>query len=102
MNLIKRHIPGFVDHEPEDLIEIEFETLQQLLDIEFVKRWDTPRLERYTVGREPSSVVRTPLMAEMVDGGFWVLGFLKEDMPELPSWDKSVCDARKLANKTNV
>lgn len=39
MNLIKRHIPGFVDHEEEDLVEVQFNTTEELLNIEWVKKW---------------------------------------------------------------
>lgn len=96
-NRIKRHIPGFVDDE-DDLIEVDFTTVEELMNIEFVRRWTENEigaaLHRIVVGRE-GRLSGTVLMAEMKDGSFWVLGFLKKDVPSLPSWDKAACDARK-------
>lgn len=94
-NTIKRHIPDFIDHEPEDLFEASFNDIDELLEIEWVDRWTkSPSFLQFTVSRDDINYYL--LMAEMVDGTFWVIGYLADDVPELPAWSKITCDARKV------
>lgn len=84
MNHIRARIPGGVDFRDAPP-EGEFSTLEELLEIPFVKRRTTnPLFARFSVGREVED--SCVLMAEMKDGKFWGVGYLKEDVPELPTW----------------
>lgn len=80
-NVAHQHIPGFVTgSDPED---IPFSTLEELLDVPFIARWKTDRFSRYSLSDKH-------LMAEMKDGGFWVLATLDWPIDGLPMWDNSM------------
>lgn len=90
---IRQHIPAFVDGiEPG---RADFETLEQLLAVPFVKRWSEPAeaFRRYSYVprryeyRESRNV--DYLMAEMADGKHWVIGYIEPGAGErfgLPEW----------------
>jgi hypothetical protein len=51
-NLIKRYLPGFIDHDEEDLVEVHFNTTEELLNIEWIKTWrDHPGFNGYRKDR---------------------------------------------------
>lgn len=86
-NKIRQHVPAFFEgFEPET---VEFETVEQLLDIPWVHHFtEHPEFYRFSLHRD----CRT-LMAEYKDGAYWlVVGFIMHPMwhvsPEkLPRWE---------------
>jgi hypothetical protein len=98
MNKIKRHIPGFVDHDEEDLVEVEFETPEELLAIEWVARWQTitgNRFIQYSKSdpRDGQPLLMVEVKDEMNEKRRWyVLGFLQDgDSLNLP-----ICDTTRF------
>lgn len=91
MNKIKQHIPNWVDgYEPEIT---EFNTLDELLAIPWVKKWTTiPEFYRFSASSDQSAdrflvPEMTHLMAELKQGReWWVVGLMKHNVPELPEW----------------
>lgn len=75
MNHIIKHIPNFVDKgKPPD--ENDFETTNQLLNIPWVKGWETP-FDGRPFYRWAKS--RNCLIAEYDDGKFWwVVGYIRD------------------------
>lgn len=54
MNRIKRHLPLFIEHDEEDLVTVEFATVDELLAIEWVARWrQNPEFIRFIVKSPP-------------------------------------------------
>lgn len=87
MNHIRARIPAYIDIYPNVPPEGDFDSLAELLEIAFVKRRTTnPDFKRFTVSRGKRPADGFVLMAEMNDGKFWGVGYLKEDVPELPDW----------------
>ena len=83
MNKITQYIPNFVttDVIPE---EYEFDTIEQLLSIEFVKKWSSDfDFYRYSQDISSDSI---SLMCEGDEGKYWrVIGYLTEPV-DLPEW----------------
>lgn len=79
MNKIKQHIPGYVAGVKRRVAE--FETLEQLLDIPWVKLMkDRPGFHRFSLSGDR-------LMAEFQQGRLWfVVGYLDEPVEGLPVW----------------
>jgi hypothetical protein len=96
MNRIKRHYPGFVD-PPEVIEEVDFETTEELLAIEWVARWKTLHGAKFVqYSTTPiGEGYRSFLMAEVIDelNGKrmkWVLGYLKDGSTlDLPIYETS-------------
>ena len=84
MTTVKQHIPGFVTGV--DPAEAQFDTLEDLLAVPFVRQWSDARLERFSIADDASYA--DLLMAEMKDGKFWVVGFIDKGAapPQLPIW----------------
>jgi hypothetical protein len=82
MNSFRQHIPTFVDTDgrPPDH---NFETTQQLLDLEVVRRYsDVPGFSHFAL--EDNTLL------SISDGGFhwWVAGFIKHpELVNLPQWE---------------
>ena len=52
MNFATRHFPLFVDHDEEDVIPVQFETTEDLLDIEWVAKWrQVPGFQKFEIHR---------------------------------------------------
>lgn len=83
MRVIKR-IPNFIGHEPSDLTESEFTTIEELHNIYWIKKWsDAPGFHRFSVRGKKD------LMCEY-DGGkrsYW-MGRLENNDVGLPEWVK--------------
>lgn len=89
---IQRHIPNCCRDGCDPLPEpVEFNDLQELMDIDFVKQWsENPTFFRYSISVEKVLYHDTLLMAEMEEGkSWWVIGYLSgeniEDM-QFPHW----------------
>jgi hypothetical protein len=69
------HLPVYASHKEAE--EIEFNTTEELLDIDFVKAHSRQAgFYRYSIKHDPESI-RTPLLAEYENGRKWiVIGFL--------------------------
>ena len=85
MASIKQHIPNFVSGvDPET---VEFQTLDELLDISFVKIWKDKNFYQYSVSEDRWGTI---LMAEYNSGiKWWVVGNIKGTTREelgLPEW----------------
>ena len=82
MNAIRQHIPASVVGFEEDAVTIEFDTLEELVAIPFVKNFSIyGNFYRY-------SVSDNHLMAEYRGGReWWVIGFLQNPDIGLPAWD---------------
>jgi len=88
MNRIKKHYPGFADPPEGGAEEVDFETVEQLLSIEWVDRWKEIYGERFIrFSKDEANWKRNPgmgvLMAEHSDEKtgqhkWWVVGFIKE------------------------
>ena len=80
---IKQYMPNYFDGFP--LEEAEFESVEELRKIPFVKRWiEGPHFERFSLNCSKSSVA---LMAELREGKeWWVVGFISGGKPDLPRW----------------
>lgn len=78
MNHIRQHIPAFVSGiEPR---EAYFNTLEELMQVPFVACWSDTSVARFSKSERH-------LMAEMKDGKFWVVGYLKDAAAvDLPVW----------------
>ena len=86
MGTIKQHIPNFVSGF--DPVTQNFETLEELLDIDFVKQWSGDNdFHQFSIGPYGD---RWHLMAEQNNGKrWWVVGYItgivKDDL-HLPDW----------------
>ena len=87
MNQVRPHMPGFMDFEPDP--PADFTTLDELRAVPFVRRWiEDPQFRRLSISHQHGD--EHLLMADMADGSFWVVGYLKEPV-DLPAWrDHSV------------
>jgi len=96
MPIIKQHMPNFVSIDPK---EAEFETLEDLMNVEFVKRWTDNRwgdvFHRFSTDYDPWYAEHgyddsVTLMAELDGGKIWyVVGHIYGLSPEeigLPKW----------------
>lgn len=84
---VKRHIPAFVerDPEPDDLTEVS--TLDDLLRVRWVKDWsDEPYFDHWE--RSDYSAQTQLLMAIHKDGTHWVTAYVTTDgdLSALPQW----------------
>ena len=96
MPIIKQHMPNYVSIDPK---EAEFETLEDLMNVEFVKRWTDNRwgddFHQFSISHD-DWMVRSGhedymhLMAELDGGKKWyVVGYIYGSSPEeigLPEW----------------
>jgi hypothetical protein len=87
MGTIKQHIPNFVSGF--DPVTTEFETLDELLSLDFVKRFNDGDNSFYRFSVNDYST-RVHLMAEYDEGRkWWVVGYIygiaKDDIG-LPQW----------------
>ena len=96
MAIIKQHLPNYVSIDPK---EVEFETLEDLMNVGFIKQWTDKRwgnaFHRFSTSYDPwyaehgydNSVT---LMAELDGGKIWyVIGYIYGLSPEeigLPEW----------------
>lgn len=89
MARIVQHIPAFVELMDDPIPEATFESLEDLLNVAFVKRWsESKRFYRF-------SYKRGLLMAELEGGTkWWVVGRMtnfSEEMLKslnLPQWER--------------
>lgn len=83
MNTIKQHRPAYFTGFNNEVVS--FTTTDELLAIPFVAGFrDLDGFHRHSVSRDG---VRLMLMAELNDGRkWWVIGYLDEDCPDLPTW----------------
>jgi hypothetical protein len=86
MGTIKQHIPNFVSGI--DPVTQNFETLEELLNIDFVKQWgDDEDFHQFSIGPYGD---RWHLMVEQNNGErWWVLGYITDivrDELNLPNW----------------
>lgn len=83
MNKIHKYFPGFVDRPTPR--EDEFETLDQLLNIDWVKTWaDRKDFYRFSLDCSPGENI---LMAEYNGGKvWWVVGFIDNYIEGLLDW----------------
>lgn len=86
------YLPASVSRKEAE--EIEFNTTEELLQIDFVKAHNRQTdFHRYSIKREPGGI-RIPLLAEYEHGNKWiVIGFLKGgdlNSIELPEWKSNV------------
>jgi len=84
MNNIRQHRPAYFTGFDNETVQ--FETADQLLAIGFVCNFRTvENFHRFSVAL--SEFNGALLMAEYNDGKkWWVVGYLKDDVPELPRW----------------
>lgn len=99
-NYIRRHIPNFCEHNPEDLVTVEFDTLEELLEIEWIKSWQNPDFHRFSIFLNTS--LGGLLMVEEKNGSYHILGVLKRDVKGLHRWSQDDCDARKKNFKADL
>lgn len=81
MNWFLQHIPGFVDIE-EKPQKIPFETTEELLNLEVVKRYSSnPCFSHFAVSNN--------LLIEISDDGtHWVVGYIGDTTKiKLPKWE---------------
>jgi len=71
-NQIRQHLPNFFSQLDFDRQEVEFNTTEELLNIDFVKSWSQDKdFYRYSMSEET-------LMVELNGGkNFYVLGYIK-------------------------
>lgn len=91
---VRQHRPGSIDSE-EPLVDVEVSSLEELLALPFVAKWNTDRFDRFSlsVGRDDD---HGHLMADMADGESWVVaridptsnGFNSVCNLDLPAWVK--------------
>jgi hypothetical protein len=82
MNRIRPHMPGFMDFEPDPAAD--FDTLDALRAVPFVRRWiEDPQFRRLSISGPHGA--EHLLMAEMADGNYWVVGYMQQPAP-LPRW----------------
>lgn len=84
MNMITQHIPSFVDTDAPRK-RGDFSSFAELLEVPFVKRWEQEKdFHRF-------SVDGNVLIAELRGGrSWWVVGFLREPVSDLPKWDHGI------------
>jgi hypothetical protein len=81
---IKQHIPTFFDGFERKRARIA--CAEDLDSIDWIEAWRRdPGFRQFSVVRDSGPLT---LMAEYHDGKFWVLAYLSEDLPNLPSWKK--------------
>ena len=91
---VRQHRPGFIDSE-EPLVDVEVSSLEELLALPFVAKWNTDRFDRFSLS-VGSNDDHGHLMADMVDGESWVVaridptsnGFNSVCNLDLPAWVK--------------
>ena len=78
-NEIQRYFPNFFDVDESDRIIVQFETLEELLEIPFIKNWTTIP-EFYQFASSPSG-----RLIGQFKGGYewWVIGTLKHPVEGL-------------------
>jgi hypothetical protein len=92
MNSIQQRLPNYIDGKRPG--PIEFESMEQLLEVAFIKHWSAKeQFLKFTISSYNNDLGSHHLMAEMADGEFWVIGYLKEAV-DLPKWDIDICEAR--------
>ena len=87
MNRVKTYTPNFMDVEPEIL---EFETIEDLKKMKFLTNWLNDKdFHRLSIGKNGGTgPFELHLMVEQDEGYRWfVVGFLENDIPELPSFE---------------
>lgn len=88
---IKRYFPNFFDVDESDRIVVPFETLEELFEIPFVKKWaeDSEFHKFALLSNGPSTAPRAKeqhyLMAQLKEGyEWWVIGILSHFIEGLP------------------
>ena len=85
MNMIKQHRPAYMSGFED--AKIEFETVEELLEIDFVKNFsDQPEFYRFSFSQMDGDPYAGGLMCENNEGrSWWVVGYLIAPV-ELPDW----------------
>jgi len=88
MNKIRQYRPNFVTSD--ELLEVvEFDGLAELVAIPFVAGWiAADHFIKLSIARGERWQREFSLMGEMTDGK-WVIGFVDNDLPELPAYEPS-------------
>lgn len=90
MNKITRRFPNFVGHTPEDLTQHPFETLEELMQVEWIARLKRlPYFHRFSLCRfDPPGAQKRPAMMVEYDNGkrYYVIGYFDHDDVALPEW----------------
>jgi len=83
MNAIKQHIPDFCEGFEKALVE--FNTLEELLAIDFVKKFSTfPKFHQFSMNDGH-------MIAEYRGGReWWVVGRIREPVEGLPAWNHGI------------
>ena len=103
---IRSHVPNYCFDGEEPDPEIEFNSLDELMNIDFVKRWaNNPMIQfhKYSISYRPShyGITSHLLMAELKGGAeWWVIGYLSGEGIEkigLPEWDSEMATKKKAS-----
>jgi hypothetical protein len=90
MPSIKRYFPNWMEMNDDDYVKVEFNSLAELMEIDWVKKWSQiPNFLKYSIAGRPRTMYynllpQFKLMVELKDGKWWVLGILSDDIKELP------------------
>jgi len=84
MNTIRQHIPDFVEIEPHERETAQFETVEELMVLPWVRNFTKlPGFYRFSVSNNGAH-----LIAEYRGGReWWVVGRLGHTNIDLPEWD---------------
>lgn len=82
--IAKQHIPNYVEGFMPQVGE--FNTVEELLNIPFVKKWNDDQLQRFSLDKTYSKDTML-LMAEMKDASYWVVAYLDQAYLDLPKFE---------------
>ena len=83
-------VPRFRNYEEQHLNTVEFNSVDELMEIDFIKSWAKhPRFSRFSIviNEEKNIMNSILLMVELTDDKYYVVGYLKEPV-DLPIWSK--------------
>lgn len=71
---LRQYMPAYFDPFGYERITVEFDSLDEMLAVEFIARWNDDKIVRFSVSPSDRYGSTPLLMAEMKDRTFWVLG----------------------------
>ncbi len=81
-NRIVQHIPPFVDGVPKK--EVEFDTLEELLEISWIKQWSqAEEFDKFSISNRDSLTLLMVEFTHKQEHQWYVLGYLLHDIPEM-------------------
>ena len=85
-NEITRYFPGFFDVGKNDRITIPFNTMEELIELPFVKDWkECEGFHQYAISSGNGPKGQNYLMGQLDEGyEWWVIGVLKHPVDGLP------------------